>query len=174
MLFFCPAGVIVRISFSPLAEARHSHQTCRMTSEKVRWIIVCTHKGGKQAFNQDCSQMLCWWRDLNRWSCWWEVTVGCIEPNPRFSFEWVLVKMSHSTGLVVLSNEIFGVFMLLSYLDLKWSFRGRACVPFLFSIFYSNLALHHHTEHVNIFLPFSFLNHFVKPKCLKLCMKQIL
>lgn len=36
ILFYCPAGVIVRIPFSPLAEARQRHWTCRTAFGKVR------------------------------------------------------------------------------------------------------------------------------------------
>lgn len=79
------------------------------------------------------------------------------------------MKMSHSAGMVVLSNKFFSVFVLL-VVEMKLQRgtlrQGMCSIPV--HNFYSHLALHHDTGYVNIFFPFSFLDHWVRPKCLNL------
>lgn len=163
MSFCCPTRVIVRIPFSPLAEARHRHQTCRTASRKWAECFL-----GEQICIEGAAGETFLWARLDRS----KLDVFC----------WVSFDAngtSYAAALVVLSNGLFAVFMLLSYWYLKWSFRGprcgRAYFPFLLSVSASvQLCIIIPDVLFPFFFPFSFLDHRVKPKCRKLCMWQVL
>lgn len=144
MLFCCSTGVIVRISFSPLAAARHSHQTCRVASEEVRWITVYTHRvvnrpsaktvpkcsvGEETWIDGPAGETLLWdrlHRSKSQVFCW--VSFG--------ENEWKLVKISWAGGLVKWALWCFHAAELLVFKEKlqRHSVRQGVC-SVLFSVF---------------------------------------